>query len=132
GRNPDDSIWLGSNQVNGRATVNVQGSDPFSLTNQNEAITGTLTVISGLNSVASVTTGPGTLTIANNVTESAQANSFGNINSVTISGTVALQISGGAAATRTFTANDTIGDVDLMLVAKITDGDGNANLQNIT
>ena len=65
-------------------------------------------VISGLGvgSVANVTTGTGTFTVNGNTTLSAQGSTFGNINSVTISGTLALQVSGGAAATRTFTINE--------------------------
>src|SRR5262249_46125611 len=120
--------------INNGATITVQGSGVLDLNNQNEAVTTTLTLVSGLDSAASVTTGTGTLTVANNITLNTQTNTFGNVNPVTISGTPAIQTTGGggAGATRTVTTNDAIADVDLRIAARITDGDGNANVQNIT
>src|SRR5262249_59368809 len=92
---------------------------------------------SGLTSSAQVATGTGTLTISNSgasgtiLTVNAQTNTFGNVNPVTVSGNLALTVPGGASVTKTITTNDTIADVDLLITAKITDGDGNANLQNV-
>ncbi|HZJ17069.1 MAG TPA: autotransporter-associated beta strand repeat-containing protein, partial [Chthoniobacteraceae bacterium] len=134
GAGADQLILAASNQINDGATLTVTSSGALNLNNQSDNVNPVVTLNSGLGvaAVASLTTGSGTLTISGGLTVSAQGSTFGNVLPVTVSGTLALTTAGGAAATRTITTNDTIADVDLLLAAKITDGDGNANLQNIT
>src|SRR5262249_26060819 len=138
----DQLVLANSNQINDGATITVQGSGAPNLNNQNEPVNNTVTLISGISSSTSVATGTGTLTVNNNTfTLNTQSvafggvtfTSFGNVSPVTVSGTLALQTAGSTtAANRTITTNDTIADVDLLVTAKITDGDGNATLQSIT
>ncbi|HND56021.1 MAG TPA: hypothetical protein PLV92_26575, partial [Pirellulaceae bacterium] len=78
-------------------------------------------------------TGAGVLTINSptNIAVANQTGTIGGVNGASLSGTLALQVASGAATSRTMTLSDSAADIDLLVTAKITDGDGNANLQSL-
>src|SRR6185312_1931253 len=91
--------WIGSDQLLDTNTVNVQSSGTLDLNGQDETVNNTLTLISGPTGAAAVATGAGTLTINNNayITLNAQTGTLGFTSPATISGNLALQVSGGGA-----------------------------------
>ena len=83
--------------------------------------------------MASVLTGATNTFTIGGLTLAVPTNTLGTTTPVSIAGTLALQVAGGGAGTRNFTVADTLAATDLLLTARITDGDGiAANLQGIT
>lgn len=134
GPNADQLVLLQSNQIPDGNNVTVTSTGIFDY-NINADTINVFSIQAGLVASGTITgTGVGTLTIAGNssidgITTSGAGGSFGP---ATLAGTLALQIAGGAAATRILTVNDTVSVVDANITATITDGDGNANLQSFT
>ena len=125
--------WMASDQIaDNILSLTVRGSGLLDLNGKNETLGVGLVLENNLTGAAQVTTGAGTLTLNNNsfITVN-NGQGFGSLAPVTVSGNLALNTPGAAAATRTFVVNDGIAETDLRIDARITDGDGNANLQNI-
>ncbi|MFN4257798.1 MAG: autotransporter-associated beta strand repeat-containing protein, partial [Gemmataceae bacterium] len=87
-------------------TVQVTPSGVWNLNNINDRIAGAVTMTGG-----TITTGSGTLILANNLTVTTSAAP------ATISGNLDL-----AAGTRTFTVNDAAGDIGLTISANVSNG----------
>ena len=130
GAGTDRLVLVNGDQIPDAVVLTVNSSGRWDLNGQNETING-FTLVAGPLASASVDSGSGTLTTAGNVTLNVVAG--GTPTAATIAGKLALQVDAGAAATRTFTVNDSAALNDLVVTAVIFDGDNNAtNLQGIT
>lgn len=123
-------------QIADGATINVRGTGVLDLAGRSEIVIGAVTLESGLTGAARITntntTSASTLTVANNITLSAEGGTLGNLAPVVVGpatgGTLnlALQTAGGISATRTYTVNNAIAEVDMQLSAALVDGSTNA------
>src|SRR5262249_507228 len=126
GADADQLVLAASEQVADATTpLTIQSSGKLDLNGFNETVGTTVAVVNGFTRAEEIATGTGTLTISNStyITASNLANTLGSMTPVLISGNLALQTPGGAAATRTITSGDAIASTDVMITAKITDGD---------
>ena len=126
-------VLLQSNQIADANNATVSSTGRFDLGSNNDSIN-SFSVQAGLNASGSIVATTGTLTILANssVDVLPNSNAGGSAGPVTISASIALQASAGAAATRTITVADTVAVEDLVITGIITDGDGNTNLQGLT
>ena len=138
-----DQIVLAAHEQIGDATpaITMQSTGKFDLKTFNETTANATFIVTNGFGLANATTGisadiestgTGTLTLASNLTVNNQGSTMGGLTGAKVAGTVALQTFGGSAAPRTYTVTDSVAGTDLLITAKLTDGDGNANLQGIT